>query len=94
MVWKLTQLHLEINALKIFEYFRGIFQNEPGKVLMTVTKAALVLCGEGRRFETFSVKKDTDFPNLSPHNPDLSVISSNMNMLPQCQYKNPFLRAL
>lgn len=60
---------------------------------MTVTKAALVLCGEGRRFETFSVK-DIDFPNLSPHNSDLSVISSNMNVLPQCQYKNPFLRAL
>lgn len=61
---------------------------------MTVTKAALVLDGEGCRFETFSVKKDTDFPNLSPHNPDLSVTFSNMNVLPQCQYKNPFLKAL
>lgn len=51
---------------------------------MTVTKIALVADGRGCSLETFfsPVMKDTDFPNLSPHNPDLPVTSPSINVLP------------
>lgn len=61
---------------------------------MTVTKTALVLDGGDAVFRFFSVKKGTDFSNLSPYNPGLSATSSNMKVLPHRQQKNPFLRAL
>ena len=50
---------------------------------MTTTKITLVADGRGCSFETFfPVIKDTDFPNLSPHNPDVPVTSPRINVLP------------